>query len=124
MARPGNKGLTDYELTVIKLLWEEAPLSVAEILERFPKKPKPAYTSLLTNVRAMEKKGYLRHQKEGKAFLYSPVLKKDDYKTSEIKKLIDRFFGGSKLELAVNLIKEEQLGAADMKKLKSILEDL
>jgi len=124
MARPGVKGLTDYELIVIKILWETSPLSISDILERFPRKPKPAYTSLLTNVRTMENKGYIRHVKEGKAFLYSPVLKKENYRHSEVSKLVERCFGGSKLELAVNLIQEEKLDAVAIKKLKTLLEEL
>lgn len=124
MPRPSSKSLTDYELAIVKILWDKSPLSVAEILKKFPRIPKPAYTSLLTIVRAMEKKGYLGHVKVGKAYLYSPKIDKERYKSFEIRKIVDRFFGGSALDLAVNLIKEEALATEDIEHLKKLIRDL
>lgn len=124
MARPKNSGPTEHELIILNILWEYFPLSVSEIVDKFPKNPAPAYSSVLTIVRLMEKKGYLKHTQEGKAFLYSPLLKQDHYKKSELKKLTERFFEGSKFNLAVNLLKEEKLTAKEIQKLKALLEDL
>lgn len=124
MPRPAINGLTDYELSIIQILWNAAPLSVAEILEALPKVPKPAYTSLLTNVKTMEKKGYIKHVKQGKAFLYSPLLKKEDYTTFEIKKITNRLFDGNKMSLAVNLIKAEKLSPDEIQCLKDLVEGL
>jgi len=124
MPRPATTTPTDHEMQIIEILWETSPLSIAEILKRFPRRPKPAYTSLLTIVRNMEKKGYLQHIKEGKAFLYTSRLKREDYKKSEVRKIADRLFGGNKFDLAVNLIKEEKLGAEEIKQLKKLVEDL
>ncbi len=56
MARPTQPGLTENELEVMKVLWKEHPLKVASILEALDKKPKPAYTSLMTLLQTMEKK--------------------------------------------------------------------
>ncbi|MCB0411037.1 MAG: BlaI/MecI/CopY family transcriptional regulator, partial [Bdellovibrionales bacterium] len=75
MARPKQPGLTENEIEVMKILWEEHPLKVADILDALDKKPKPAYTSLMTLVQTMEKKGYIKAIKDGKAYLYSPLLK-------------------------------------------------
>lgn len=124
MARPKSSGPTDHELIILKILWENSPLSVNEILERFPKKPVPAYSSLLTIVRLMDKKGYICHEKQGKAYFYEPVLKEKSYSKSEVKKLVDKIFGGSKYDLAVNLIKNEKLKADEIQQLKNLLEDL
>ena len=88
MARPQMAGLTEHELSIMRILWKRAPLTVSEILEHWPRKPKPAYTSLLTAVRAMDKKGYLKHAQEGKAYFYSPVLQKGQYRSSQLKRLI------------------------------------
>lgn len=124
MARPKNNGPTDHELLILNILWKEAPLGVAEILERFPKKPLPAYSSLLTIVRLMEQKGYIKHIKEGKAFLYSPLLKQEHHKKTELKKVADKLFDGSRFDLAVNLLKEEKLSASEIRQLKALLEEL
>lgn len=66
MARPTATGLTDHELAIMQILWDESPLSIGESLERFPREPKPAYTSLLTAVQSIEKKGLVGHEKKGK----------------------------------------------------------
>ncbi len=124
MARPKSSEPTKHELEILKLLWEESPLSVADILDRFPKKPKPAYSSILTIVRLMDKKGYVKHEKKGKAYYYSPVLKEKKYSRIEIKKLADTMFGGSQYDLAVNIIKQEKLKPEEIKELKLLLEEL
>ena len=124
MGRPKTESLTDHELTIIKILWDESPLCIAEILQRFPRKPKPAYTSLLTVVGAMEKKGYVAHVQGGKAYLYSPSIKKKEYEHSQIEKLVEKFFDGDSLSLAVNLIKRERLNAREIERLKRMLGEL
>ena len=124
MARPKSLGPTDHELVILKILWESSPLSVQEILQRFPKKPVPAYTSLLTIVRLMEKKGYIDHEKQGKAFYYRPLLKESSFSHSEVGRLVERVFGGSSFDLAVNLLKDEKLNQGEIKKLKKLLEEL
>jgi BlaI family penicillinase repressor len=123
MARPRQPGLTENELEVIKLLWASAPLTVAEIRNKLVKNPLPAYTSLLTLVQAMEKKGYLRHESNGKAYHYFPLLKQDSFLTSEIKRIAKRLFGGSPGKLVLNLVESEQLTELEIASLKKLLEE-
>lgn len=123
MARPKHLGLTENELSVMKELWAQAPLTVAEILERLGRRPKPAYTSLLTLVQTMEKKKYITHEKQGKAFIYYPKLQKQSYMKGEIKRISERLFESSPLSLVMNLIQTEQLSKDELKQLKKMLED-
>ncbi|MCJ8275927.1 MAG: BlaI/MecI/CopY family transcriptional regulator [Bdellovibrionales bacterium] len=124
MARPKSSGPTDHEIAILKVLWQEAPLSVADIIARFPKEPKPAYSSMLTIVRLMDKKGYIKHEKVGKAYYYSPLLEEEKFSRGEIKKLADIAFGGSQYDLAVNIIKQEKLHPEEIQELKALLEGL
>lgn len=124
MARPKSSGPTNHELEILKVLWSKSPLSVAEIIERFPKTPKPAYSSMLTAVRLMDQKGYIKHKKQGKAYFYSPVLEEESHSRSEIKKLANSVFGGSQYDLAVNIIKSEKLKPEEVTELKQLLEEL
>jgi predicted transcriptional regulator len=121
MVRPKQSGLTDNEYKVMRVLWKSSPLKVQEILERIDKKPKPAYTSLMTLVKTMTDKGYLSAKKEGKAFFYSPVLKETNLFKSELGRLKERFFGGSTSNLIVNLIKKEDLSEEEISELREIL---
>lgn len=123
MPRPRQPGLTENELAVMKILWIQAPLKISDILDLLQKTPKPAYTSLLTLVQAMEKKGYIRHQKVGKAFVYLPILQQKNFLTSEIKRIAKRLFGGSPGKLVLNLVENEQLSEAEIKTLKQMLKD-
>lgn len=122
MARPKQPGLTENELDVMKVLWKEAPLKVAEILERLKRHPKPAYTSLLTLVQAMERKGYIAHEQDGKAYSYSPKLHERIFTSGEIKRVAKRLFNGSPFALAVNLVKDEHLSQEEIKRLRQLLE--
>ena len=124
MARPSSPQLTEHELAIMKILWHESPLSVAEILERLPRTPKPAYTSLLTVVRTLEQKGHIDHEKESKAHLYFPVLRKPSYQRRELKRLLAGLFDGDAFSLAVNVIKSEPLDEQERAELKKLLEKL
>lgn len=123
MSRPKNPGLTENELEVMKILWRQAPLKVSEMLDLLGRNPKPAYTSLLTLVHTMEKKGYIKHNKAGKAFIYSPTLKQKKYLTLEVRRVVKQLFGGNPGELVLNLVKNEQLSKQDIEDLKQLLKE-
>ncbi len=123
MPRPRQPGLTENELEVMRVLWTNAPLKIADILDLLHRTPKPAYTSLLTLVQAMEKKGYIKHQKSGKAFVYLPILQQEKFLISEVKRIAKRLFGGSPGKLVLNLVENEQLSDAEIKTLKQLLKD-
>lgn len=124
MARPNTRGLTENELEIMQALWNQSPLSISEILEKLDKHPKPAYNSVLTLVRILEKKGHVQHQKDGKAFLYSPLLDQHHYRQFEVKSLLSRLFQGDVVDLAVSLVKSKPLSQEDRQELKRLLEDL
>jgi len=123
MPRPRQPGLTENELDVMRVLWEQSPLKVSDILNCLNRIPKPAYTSLLTLVQTMEKKGYINHQKTGKAFYYVPILKQEKFLISEVKRIAKRLFGGSPGKLVLNLVENEQLSESEIKALKQLLKD-
>jgi predicted transcriptional regulator len=124
MARPKTRGLTENELVLMRILWEKAPLTVADIVDKIERRPKPAYNSVLTLLRILEQKGHVRHRKEGKAFLYSPVLEGAKYRMTELKRLVSGLFQGNALECAVHLVKSETLTSEDRRTLKRLLEEL
>jgi len=121
MSRPRQPGLTENELEVMRLLWAQAPLKISDILDGINKKPKPAYTSLLTLVQTMEKKGYIRHEKAGKAFIYAPILQQKKFLLSEIKRIAHRLFAGSPGTLVLNLVENEQLTKDELKSLEELI---
>ena len=123
MPRPRQPGLTENELEVMRTLWKQAPLTVSDILNSLKRTPSPAYTSLLTLVQTMEKKGYIKHQKRGKAYSYFPVLQHKKFLLSEIKRVAKRLFDGSPGKLVLNLVENEHLSEAEIKSLRELLKD-
>jgi predicted transcriptional regulator len=121
MPRPRQPGLTENELEVMKILWAESPLKVSDILNQISRKPKPAYTSVLTLIQAMEKKGYIRHLKDGKAFSYSPTLQQGKFLSNEVKRIAKRLFDSTPGALILNLVKQEHLSADEIAELKKLL---
>ena len=124
MPRPRQPGMTENELEVMQILWKQAPLKVADILEHIKREPKPAYTSLMTLVQSMERKSYLKSLKEDKAYLYSPNIPEKKFMATEVKRTAKRLFGGSPGDLVLNLVQNEQLNKSELEALKKLLKEI
>ena len=102
----------------MRVLWERKRASVGEVQEAMGKPP-PAYNTVLTMLRILERKGYARHEKEGRAFIYVPRVGKKEASTSALKHLLSRFFGGSAEALVLNLLDQEQIDAQELERIKA-----
>ena len=74
MARKKSPHLTDAELRLMDVLWEKASATVSDVADSLPNNPALAYSTVLTTLRILENKGFVRHTKEGRAFVYHPVV--------------------------------------------------
>ncbi len=124
MPRPSSKGLTDHELKIMQIFWDESPLTIQEVLERFDRTPKPAYTSMLTAIRGLAEKSFLSTEKAGKAHQYKPRVKRQSYLAQSVSHLVETAFGGDAFALAASLFKAEKLTPSAKAELKRLLEDL
>lgn len=107
--------LTRAEEQIMHKLWELKKAYVKEVLENLPE-PKPAYNTVSTIIRILERKGVVAHEKTGKSYWYYPLLQKDEYKKQSLNKLIDGYFDGSFAELASFFAKEENLSSEELDK--------
>ena len=82
-----------------------------------------AYSTVLTTFRILEEKGYVRHEKEGRAFIYHPVVDRDEARRSVIRYVTSRFFNGSPELLMLNIIENEDLDEEDLDRLKKMVDD-
>jgi predicted transcriptional regulator len=121
VARNRSLNLTEGELRLMKVLWERQRASVGEVAESVGGKPRPAYNTVLTMLRILERKGYVRHIKEGRAFIYEPIVGKKQASTSALKHLLSRFFGGSAEALVLNLLEHDQIDAQELERIKAML---
>jgi predicted transcriptional regulator len=111
---------TDRELDVMAVLWEHGPSTVAEVRERL--EDPLAYTTVLTVLRTLEAKGFVSHEEEGKAHRYSPLVARDRAGKTALGQVLDKIFGGSREMLLANLVKERGIDAAELRKLRKILD--
>ena len=123
MPRPTSPTLTDGELRLMQVLWEKGQSTVGEVVASLTTRPKPAYNTVLTLLGIMEKKGFVTHRKDGRAFVFAPAIGRADASRSALKSLINRFFDGSPGLLMLNLIEDEQLSPEALKQLKERIED-
>ncbi len=123
MARKESPVLTEAELRIMDVLWSRGSGTVNDVLESLPADAPLAYNTVLTTMRILEDKGYLTHEKEGRAFIYTPTIERDRARQSALRMLLSRFFDNSAELLVHNLLKNEKLSRAEIQKLKRMIED-
>lgn len=124
MPRPKSPTMTDGELRLMRVLWEKGQATVGEVVDALNTRPKPAYNSVLTLLRIMEKKGYVSHRKDGRAFTFVPTVDRTDASRSALRTLVDRFFEGSPRLLLLNLLEDGQLSPEALQQLKQRIEEV
>jgi predicted transcriptional regulator len=112
--------LTEAELRIMDTLWRKGSGTVQQVLDWLPSSL--AYNSVLTTIRTLEKKGHVRHVKDGRAHIYEPVIGREDATRSEIRHLVGRFFRNSHEALVLNILQDEEIDAGDLKRLREMLD--
>ena len=107
----------------MQVLWEKGQSTVSEVVASLNTRPKPAYNTVLTLLGIMEKKGFVTHRKDGRAFVFAPAIGRADASRNALKALINRFFDGSPARLMLNLIEDQELSPEALKELKQRIED-
>jgi BlaI family transcriptional regulator, penicillinase repressor len=113
--------LTEAELRVMKVLWERGSGTVQQVLDSMGEKPALAYNSVLTVIRILERKGYLKHIKDGRAHVYAPVVPQQEATRSEIRRLASRFFGDSHEDLVLNILEDRGVEREELTRLREML---
>jgi predicted transcriptional regulator len=106
----------------MNVLWEKGASTVHEVLEALPPKPALAYNSVLTIIRILEKKGYVRHAKDKRAHVYTAQVDRKDATRSEVRRLVSRFFGDSHEMLVLNILEEKSMDAEELARVRQMLE--
>lgn len=122
MPRPTSPTLTDGELRLMRVLWDKGEASVGEVFTSLNEKPNPAYNTVLTLLRILERKGYVTHRKDGRAFVFLPTVDRANARKNALRSLVNRFFEGSPRLLALKLLDDEQLSAEELNEIKQRIE--
>lgn len=122
MPRRQSETLTEAELRIMNVLWLKGFGTVQAILDALSQRPTLAYNSVLTTIRVLERKGYVRHSKDGRAHVYAPLVGQKEATRSEIRHLVGRFFKNSHEQLVLNILEDQGVDAEELNRLREMLE--
>lgn len=117
------KELTRAEEQVMQILWEIDRAFVKDILASFPE-PRPAYNTVSTIVRILEKKGFVGHEAFGKSYRYYPLVQKEAYRSERFKDLMKGYFNNSMKQVLSHFSNADQLDMKEADELIELLEEI
>ena len=122
MPRKTSQTLTEAELRIMQVLWLKGPGTVQHILDALPATPALAYNTILTTIRILERKGYIGHEKDGRAHIFRPLVAEEEASRSEIRHLVGRFFRDSHEDLVLNILEDRGIDPTELDRLRKMLE--
>ena len=111
--------LTDREADVMQVLWDHGPSVVNEVKEKLH--DELAYTTVLTILRTLEQKGYVKHEEEGRVHRYAAAVKENAARKSALQHLTGKLFKGSAELLFTHLVSDQKLSADQIKRMRELL---
>lgn len=116
-----NPQISEAEFEVMKVIWDNEPISTNDIVNIVTKTSDWNMRTVHTLISRLDKKGAICHKKEGRTFVYSSVVKKDEYIKTESKSFVKKFYDGTANKMVVNFIKNDMLSKEDIEELRNIL---
>ena len=114
---------SELELQVLGVLWERPGLTVREVLGALPDGKKRAYTSVLSVMQVMEKKGLLSHTSQGNAHAYRAAVAREAVLPGLVGRMVSLVFGGRRAAAVQALLGEEKLSAEELAEIRRLLEE-
>ena len=118
MARRKSQTLTDGELRIMDVIWRLEEATVRDVTDELGD---VAYNTVQTMLRILDEKGYVTYRKDGRAFVYRALVNRGDARAAALKHLLGRFFGGSRTALVENLLRDDDLDAMEIDRLKRLV---
>ena len=112
---------TPRELDVMSILWDLGSATVAEVRERMP--DPLAYTTVLSLMQTLEEKGYARHEEEGRAYRYFPLIDWREAGSGELRRILRKVFKGSPELLLVQLVTDRGLEEDELRRIRDLLDE-
>lgn len=113
--------ISEAEYEVMKIIWDRAPISTNEIVELLSKTKTWSPKTMQTMMIRLEKKGAVRHEKQGRLYIYSPMVRKEDYVDMESRSFLNRFYNGTLKSMVSSFIENDKLSDEDIHELKELL---
>jgi predicted transcriptional regulator len=115
--RPKASTLTEQELEIMKIVWEREQATVRDVYEKLLQKRKVAYTTVMTMMKILEGKKYLKKTQADRAYLYRPTQPKNKVVGAMVRDFVNRVFNGAAEPLLVHLVEEHKLSREDLEEI-------
>ena len=115
--------ISEAEYQVMKLIWDKAPVSTKEVTEILTEKTSWKPKTIQTLLSRLVKKGVIGFEKVGRVFVYTPLIKEEDYVEQESSSFLDKFYEGALNSMVVNFLEQDKLTESDIDELKKILDE-
>ncbi len=112
---------TDRELDIMSVLWERGTATVAEVRSQL--KDELAYTTVLTVLQTLEQKGYLRHEEEGKAYRYHPLVGREAAGRTALERMVSKLFRGSPELVLTQLVSDRDVSDESLRRMRKLLNE-
>jgi len=122
MARKATPTLTEGELRLMQVIWQLGEGTVNDVMQALPGRTGLAYNTVLTTLRILERKGYLSHDKAGRAHVYRPLVSRSQARHKAVRHMVQSFFNDSPEALLLNVLENEELSAEDLERLRKMIE--
>lgn len=119
--RSKSPTLTEQELEIMKVVWTRERATVRDVYEVLLKRRKIAYTTVMTMMKILEQKKYLKKSQEDRAYLYRPVKPKSQVIQSMVREFLDRVFNGSAEPLLLHLLEDQKLSEKDLREISRMI---
>jgi len=125
LPRKKSPNLTEAELRLMDVIWEKGAATVAEVAEALPQELGLAYNTVLTTLRILEEKGFLKHSKskEGRAFVYRAVVGREEASRHAVRYVVSRFFRNSPELLVLNMLQDEDLSERELRRIRQLISE-
>jgi BlaI family transcriptional regulator, penicillinase repressor len=114
--------LTRQELQIMKVVWERGAATVKDVCDAMSRRKVTAYTTILTLMGILEEKGALVHTRSGRAYIYKPVLTREQATKNQVHDVLTRFFDGSPEKMIETVIENEIKGPDQLGSVKNLLD--
>jgi predicted transcriptional regulator len=119
--RPRKSTLTDQELEIMKIVWQREQASVRDVYEALLEHRKIAYTSVMTMMKILEQKEYLKKTQEDRAYIYRPTRPQKQVIKGMVREFVNRVFNGSAEPLLLHLVEDRHLSKSDLEEISRMI---
>lgn len=119
--RPKSKTLTAHELEIMKIVWSRGEVTVRDVYKELLERRSIAYTTVMSEMKTLEQKGYLKTKQHERAYLYRPAQPKNQVIKAMVREFVERVFNGSAQPLVAHLVEDDHLTESDLREISRMM---